>query len=489
MLRSVVSGEMWAGRPGALISLCAAAAVALLLSLLVAAGPARSAATTFTVTSTGDGDDLDFAGGTFDGTCDADSSAGDQCTLRAAIQEANATTDADTIDFGIPGAGCEAASGVCTIAVGGSASASGQSLPEIVRPVTIDGYTQSGAEENDIPVARDGTDAKPLIELNGALVTSPPTNGLAINAPDVDVKGLVINRFSGTGIFVFFAGSGAEIGGNFIGTDPSGTLDLGNGTGVTAFGGGANVIGGREAAAHNLISGNSHGLTIASNSGNTIQGNLIGTDKDGTNNLGNTVTGVSIGSSDNVIGSAAADNDRDSNLIAFNGDEGIRVAGGTGNRILNNRIHSNGKLGINLVGGTEDVNGVTKNDGKAKDRDTGANNLQNFPVISSATTEGVTTTIKGKLRSAPRKTFIIQVFSSPQKDPSGYGEGKEFMGHREVTTNRDGIGSFTFKTGDIRGAFVTATATRLVPDPSNPTILLPTDTSEFSAAKRVTLAR
>ena len=487
MLRSVVYGEKWAGRPGALISLRAAAAVALLLSLLVAAGPALSAPTTFTVNSTSDEGD-----GALDGACDSDASAsGDQCTLRAAIQEANDTTDSDTIDFGIPGtdAGCEAASGVCTIAVGSSASASGQALPEIVRPVTIDGYSQSGAEENDIPVARDGTDAKPLIELNGALVTSPPTNGLAINAPDVVVKGLVINRFSGTGIFVFFDGSGAEIGGNFIGTDPSGTLDLGNGTGVTAFGGGANVIGGREAAAHNLISGNSHGLTIASNSGNTIQGNLIGTDKDGTNNLGNTVTGVSIGSSDNVIGSAAADNDRDSNLIAFNGDEGIRVAGGTGNRILNNRIYSNGKLGINLVGGTEDVNGVTKNDGKAKDRDTGANNLQNFPVISSATTEGATTTIKGKLRSAPRKTFIIQVFSSPQKDPSGFGEGKEFMAQREVTTNRDGIGSFTFKTGDIRGAFVTATATRLVPDPSNPTILLPTDTSEFSAAKRVTLAR
>ena len=101
-------------------------------------------------------------------------------------------------------------------------------------------------------------------------------------------------------------------------------------------------------------------------------------------------------------------------------------------------------------------------------------------VITSAITIGTTTTIKGTLRSSPKKTFIIQLFSSSQKDPSGYGEGKEFMGERRVTTNRDGRGSFTFETGDITGAFVTATATRL-----DPTTLLPTDTSEFSAAKQV----
>jgi parallel beta-helix repeat protein len=402
--------------------------------------------------------------------------------LRAAIQEANTTTDADTINFNIGGG----TTGVKTINVGSSTTASGQSLPDIIQPVTIDGYTQSGAEENDILVARDGTNAKLLIELNGANVTSPSRNGLAINASNVVVKGLVINRFGGSGIFIFFDGSGAAIEGNFIGTDPSSTQSLlGNGTGVTAFGGGANIIGGRDAAAHNLISGNHSGLSIASNTGNTIQGNLIGTNKEGTNtpnHLGNDVEGVGIGSSNNIVGSAAGDNDLDSNLIAFNGTDGVLISGGTGNRILNNRIHSNGELGIDLVGGREDVNGVTKNDGKAKDRDTGANNLQNRPIISSARTEGDTTTIKGSLRSAPRKTFTIQLFSSPQKDASGFGEGREFMGERRVTTNRKGRGSFTFTTGDIRGSFATATATMLVPDPNNPTILLPADTSEFSKA-------
>jgi hypothetical protein len=49
------------------------------------------------------------------------------------------------------------------------------------------------------------------------------------------------------------------------------------------------------------------------------------------------------------------------------------------------------------------------------------------------------------------------------------------MGERRVTTNREGSGSFTFKTGDIRGAFVTATATND----------LTGDTSEFSKAVTV----
>jgi CSLREA domain-containing protein len=470
----------------ALVLLCGLAMMicALLLLGLQAAKPAHAASTTFTVNSTGDAPDA-----TTDGTCDSDVSASeDQCTLRAAIQEANATTDADTINFNISSTDCDATSGVCTINVGSSTAASGQSLPEIIQPVTINGYTQGDATattdddatENTILVARDGTDARLLIELNG---TDAGDNGLGINASNVEVRGLVINRFN-TGIFVLSDGSGAAIRGNFIGTNPSGTQAQGNGSaGVNVFGGGANIIGGREAAAHNLISGNLHGLTIASNTGNTIQGNLIGTNRDGTdtpNDLGNTVEGVQIGSSNNVVGSAAGDNDLDSNLIAFNGDEGIRITGGTGNLILNNRIHSNGKLGINLDGGTENTNGVTRNDGKAKDRDTGANNLQNYPVLSSASTKGTTTTIKGTLKSSPRKTFIIQLFVSPQKDSSGFGEGEEFMGEKRVTTNRDGRGSFTFETGDITGKFVTATATRL-----DPTTLLPTDTSEFSAAKKV----
>jgi CSLREA domain-containing protein len=78
----------------------AAMICALLLLGLQAAKPAH-AATTFTVNSTGDENDLDFPGGTFDnssdGACDVEGSGttGDQCTLRAAIQQANATSGVD----------------------------------------------------------------------------------------------------------------------------------------------------------------------------------------------------------------------------------------------------------------------------------------------------------------------------------------------------------------------------------------------------------
>jgi CSLREA domain-containing protein len=71
--------------------------------LAISSGRAR-AATTFTVNSTGD--EREPAASRGDGVCDCDPSAtGLQCTLRAAIQEANALSGADTIEFNIGGTG------------------------------------------------------------------------------------------------------------------------------------------------------------------------------------------------------------------------------------------------------------------------------------------------------------------------------------------------------------------------------------------------
>lgn len=105
------------------------------------AGPAY-ATTTFTVNSTGDARDFTVE----DGKCFTGSfrSGVEVCTLRAAIEQANATNGADEIDFGIltfSDGNCNSLTGVCTIA-----PASG--LPAIEDPVTIDGYTQPGAKEN-----------------------------------------------------------------------------------------------------------------------------------------------------------------------------------------------------------------------------------------------------------------------------------------------------------------------------------------------------
>ncbi|MDP9476674.1 MAG: hypothetical protein M3R38_13485 [Actinomycetota bacterium] len=203
--------------------------------VLIAAGSAR-AATTFTVNSMADLGDKSSA----DGLCDTGRfvlGAGPECTLRAAIQQANAASGADTINFGIPG------TGVKTIAPK-------LGLPSITDTVTIDGYSQPDASENTLGT---GTNAVLLVELSGANVGAASI-ALDIRASNSVVRGLVINRF-GDGVLVS-DGTGSRIQGNFIGTDPSGISDLGNANrGVLIFTSN-NTVGGASSEARNLISGN-----------------------------------------------------------------------------------------------------------------------------------------------------------------------------------------------------------------------------------------
>lgn len=468
-------------------------AFALLLVLgLHSAEPAEAATQTFTVNSTGDENDLDFTGGTFDGSsdgrCDVNPTAARRCTLRAAIQAANKRRGADTIKFNIP------LSGVQTIS---PASA----LPKITRRVTIDGYTQPGSKKNTIPLATNGTDANLMIELRWPGTTPRPV-GLELSgarASNSVIRGLVINDFD-QGIKLN-GGTGYKIEGNFIGTDPSGKLDVGNrSAGVSVFASDS-TIGGTSPAARNLISGNGAvGIQASGVVGFKIQGNLIGTSKDGTGDLSNgsgIITGPGFTSSkNNLIGGT---NPAAANTIAFNDVEGIKIdSGGTGlvnigTRILSNSIFSNTTtagnnlgLGINLSGGTQNHFGVTGND--LLDSDTGPNRLQNYPVINSAQVfpnplSGTTATIGGTLNSTPstakvKRTFIIQFFSSPEKDPSDYGEGKTLVGQTEVTTDRDGNASFSVSSTRpvSAGEFITATATNKTTG----------DTSEFSKAVEAT---
>ena len=194
-----------------------------------------------------------------------------------------------------------------------------------------------------------------------------------------------------------------------------------------------------------------------------------------------------VGGSNNTIGGNGA-----GNTIAFNRFHGIQVQevidpnSDTGNSILSNSIFSNAGLGIQL--GAEAGTGVTPNDGDNPatpqpdpDSDTGANRLQNFPIITSATTTILDdATISGRLNSTPEKTFTIQFFSTPAGNAALFGsdEGVTFLGETQVTTNSNGNRSFSFIAARFvvsEGDFITATATR------NST----GDTSEFSEAKRV----
>ncbi len=122
---------------------------------------------------------------------------------------------------------------------------------------------------------------------------------------------------------------------------------------------------------------------------------------------------------------------------------GIRLrTSGTGNIILGNSIYSNGAFGISLSGGAPPI--VTLNDTGLCDADTGPNNKQNFPVIQSAVTDGITTAVHGYLDSAAGQTYTLQFYASPTANPLGYGEGKLFLG----------TGTVTFRIGSCRTGVV-----------------------------------
>ena len=270
--------------------------------------------------------------------------------------------------------------------------------------------------------------------------------------------GNVITNNDNEGINV--AGTGATgtfIQGNIIGLDPDGSTKSGNGDVGIALLSGADdtTIGGTTAAARNVISNNVEGIEINSNN-NVIQGNYIGTDAGGSLNCGNhSDDGVEIknGATGNLIGGEVAGA---GNIIAFNALNGVNVVNGSNNAIVRNSIHSNTLLGINL--GTA---GVTVND--VGDGDGGANNLQNFPVLTSAETNGSQITITGTLNSLASTSFRIEFYSNSTADGTGYGEGQTLIGVHDVTTDGFGNASFSpiISANVAAGSAISATVSRL----------------------------
>ena len=190
--------------------------------------------------------------------------------------------------------------------------------------------------------------------------------------------------------------------------------------------------------------------------------------------LGNGLCGISVSSSTaGTIGGASAEQ---GNIIAFSGTNGVSIGSATtGWAILGNSIHDNTRLGITLGGRCNDQTAVpTIND--HCDTDTGSNDLQNYPVITSASFGGGMVTLSGTLDSVPNTGFRIEFFSNTEGDPSGFGQGKTFLGSTIVTTNGSCSASFGPLSFPVPPSqlFVTATATIL--DVSGN----PIETSEFS---------
>jgi hypothetical protein len=330
------------------------AAVRLLLAAgLVAGGAAACGPTgTLTVDDAGDAGDADAG----NGTCAT--SAG-SCTLRAAIEEADARDGADTIRFALPGTGVRTIQLTAALPV----------INDTSGPTTIDGYTQAGSSVNTSSTT---STAALRVQLRGA--GSNGFDGLSIWSAGNTVRGLALFNFR-RAITIFGRGAdGNRIVGNFVGTNADGTFgfttiaDLASGI-VVGGGASGNVIGSPAAADRNVISGNARAAVDVFGIGsdeNVVQGNIVGLSPKGDRRLGNAFgVDVNEGGARNVIGGAGAAR----NVISGNRGGAVELSHRpetTGNQVVGNYLGTdltgsrvlahttNGSYGVQLQDGVRD---------------------------------------------------------------------------------------------------------------------------------------
>ena len=433
--------------------------------------------------------------------------AGNDCTLKTAIEQANASPNGqlrDRIHFNLPA---------------GDVIRPTAELPTITDPVTIDGLTQPGASCSAWP---------PTIKvaLSGSQ-TGSSASGLIIASNNVTVRGLAIRRFSGIGLYIRAAsdgliecnivgtdlagiaaanGSGIRIDsisstatrnqlvrnlisgntdsgvellsasansilGNYIGTDVTGTSGLANGFSGIFLNNNSmtNTIGGGTEQSRNLISGNGfEGIYMVASNANSILGNYIGTTISGTAALANGGTGVLVvNSSDNNMGGKDV-----GNRIAYNLGKGVWISGttSTGNFIAENLIHNNTGLGIDLADA-----GIAAND--VGDSDGDANHLQNYPVLTGAVASGGFLAVTGTLNSISNTQYLVEFYANSATDLDGTCEGATFLGFSLINSDANGNAAISSTlTATVPGGYkIAATATNLTTF----------DTSEYSACASV----
>lgn len=457
----------------------------LFASLLIALGSlalpkmAHAAPATFTVNSVSDAIDANYG----DGICET--STPGECTLRAAIAESNDNAGADTINFNIPG--------------GGVHTITPMSVYEtFTEEVTINGYSQPGTQQNTADWG-DALNSTLLIEINGENVVD---NGLASTVSDVTIRGLVINRFK-VGISIATPGcSDITIQGNYIGTDPTGMVDLGNTlTGIQSFCQNT-FVGGPNPADRNLITGNDTlsvqlfaSETFApgwTNAGSRIQGNYIGLAKDlsaipgVTQGLGVLAMGEA---SEVLVGGTGAG---EGNIIHDTEGAGVSatairntvygitiypskvsILGNSIDRIQRFSYPNFGDTNLGIDHGLyEDNNndgdpdlfeqmGPQAND--AGDADSGSNNLMNTPVLKTAQQIGNQLTITYDLEAAdsPSNTYRVEFFASDAATIFGSGPGNSYLGAATPVTNGTNKTVTLTVSGDYTNKALSATTTAI----------------------------
>ena len=259
----------------------------------------------------------------------------------------------DVINFTISGSGVQTISAT-------------SAEPTITMPLTINGYSQTGASPNTLANA---DNAVILIQLDG---TSAGANvdGLTLGAGSggSTIQGLDITSFTGNGIVIQSAGN--SILGNFVGVDPTGTTRAPIGTfptsgdGIRIANASNNQIGSTSPADRNIVSGSAidgiHilGTLVAPATGNMIQGNFVGVAADGVSSVGNrtepapapgaaegnNLFGIEItGGNLNTVGGTAAGA---RNVVGFNAD-GIDVDNGGQQNVIQGNFS-----GVGADGGT-----------------------------------------------------------------------------------------------------------------------------------------
>ncbi|MDX1925336.1 MAG: right-handed parallel beta-helix repeat-containing protein [Pirellulaceae bacterium] len=284
------------------------------------------------------------------------------------------------------------------------------------------------------------------------------TSQAVIGGSSPNLRNVISANTGSLGGILIAGGSSNTVQGNYVGTDLTGNLALGNSTdGIYIVGASSNLIGGDLPAAGNLIAGNQRdgvwiqdaiaffGLNREARD-NVLKNNRIGEAANGLP-LGNLRNGVTI--SDGADGSFI-----ESNIIANNQGSGVALFGATTiqNRIRGNSIYQNRLLGIDLEG-----DGVSAND--LGDLDTGANTRLNFPILHRVVT-GENTQVAGRFQGGASITVTLEFFANSDIDESGFGEGRRSLGTAVVTTDASGLANFDVRLSAATSnlEFISATA-------------------------------
>ncbi len=344
-------------------------------------------------------------------------------------------------------------------------------LPTIVKPTTIDGTTDPIVQINGGGQAFDGLTlggGSGGSTIEGLEIVNFGGNGIVIQSQGNLIGGVnagnIIGSEGGAGILISGEGAtGNTVEGNDIGTDSLGA-QLTNADGVDLLSAG-NTVGGLATGTGNVIGfSTSAGVSIsaAAATGNVVAGNMIGTNANGLN-LGNGSGVVITDASDNTIGGTAAGSAA-ANSIAFSAGAAVTVETGTGNAIRQNLIYDNGTAGSSGI--------VLTNHGNANGNTT---NPQLAPTIVAATSVPGLTTVQVSLPGFTAGNYEVDFYASAVGDTTGTQvQAHVFLGTETVSSS--GTSIETFNTTLTSGQQVTATAT------SESTAANPNDTSQFATA-------